>query len=143
MRIKCKHCGKIEELSNEQREKYALIVREDDLKIEDYLNILSNARGKQGKCSENKRHEFIVEESFKNDVDQVIGLYKNNVSSKDADTRSLEEATKTVQELEKMILDTKEKIVGLETNIKSSDENIEHAKRTIPKMTGANIGTWL
>lgn len=143
MRIKCKNCGKVEELNNEQREKYALIVREDNLKIDDYLSILTHARGKQGKCSEGKTHEFIVEESFKSDVDQVIGLYKNNVSSKDADTRSYEDNLKTVKDLETMIEDIKEKISGLETNIKASDENIEHARKTIPKMTGANIETWL
>jgi DNA repair exonuclease SbcCD nuclease subunit len=143
MRVICKKCKDIKEFGSEQREKYAKIVREDNLNIKDYLALINIAMKHKGKCSSTEGHEYILEDTYKADVDKIIDIYKANIASKDADSRSLEDTQKTVIDLKKMVSEYEEKITGFETNIKSNEENLEYAQKSILKTTGIEMNSWL
>jgi hypothetical protein len=143
MRIRCRHCKIVLELGGEHREIYARIVREDNLTVKEYLALINIAFKRKGECTNQDGHDYVIEETYQGEIDQVLNLYKTNVISRDADKRSLEQNLKSIEELEAMIVESKEKNIELEANIKSSEENIEHAEKTIPKMSGIELSAWL
>jgi hypothetical protein len=143
MRLVCRECGDLKELSAEQREKYARIVREDKLTVKEYLALINIALKHKGDCTNVDGHEYTVEETYRDDVEKMISMYKTSISNMVADERSLEDATNTVAELRKTIAEIEVNMKGLVANIKSSAENVEYTKQAFPKLTGIEIESWV
>lgn len=132
MRIRIKENNKIEELSENDRKKYADIVIQDRLDGDAYLCIIGLKRG-----------ECEVEETFKKEIDQIKDLWETSKSSMEADKRSREDVNISIEGLEKLLADAKAKVTGLEENIALHEDNMIKAVQMSVKKTGIPVQAWL
>jgi hypothetical protein len=141
MIVKCVKCNIEKEISNEDIDKIKSIVEDGKIsRSVDYLEIFNVTRGK---CTEQKKHTFIFEESFFNNVQDLIKKRGDILSKRDNDEKELSNTNDEITELEDKLKNVKEKKEGLIENIKKEEIDIESTLQEFEQITGGReIDIW-
>lgn len=141
MRVKCVKCNIEKEISKEDIDKIKSIVEDGKIsKSVDYLEIFNVTRGK---CTEQKKHTFIFEESFFNNVQDLIKKRGDILSKRDNDEKELSKTNDEITELEDKLKNVKEKKEGLIENIKKEETDVENTLQEFDQITGGrDIDIW-
>lgn len=141
MRVKCVKCNIEKEISKEDIDKIKSIVEDGKIsKSVDYLEIFNVTRGK---CTEQKKHTFIFEESFFNNVQDLIKKRGDILSKHDNDEKELSKTNDEITELENKLKTVKEKKEGLIENVKKEEIDVENVLQEFDQITGGrDIEIW-
>ena len=141
MRLKCVKCDIEKEISKEDIDKIKSIVEDGKISRSiDYIEIFNVTRGK---CAEQKKHTFIFEESFFNNVQDLIKKREDILSNRDNDEKELTKTNNEIIELEDKLKTTKEKKEGLIGTIKKEETDIENILQEFEQITGGrDIDIW-
>lgn len=141
MRLKCVKCNVEKEISKEDIDKIKSIAEDGKIsRSVDYLEIFNVTRGK---CTEQKKHTFIFEESFFNNVQDLIKKRGDILSKRDNDEKELSKTNDEITELEDKLKITKEKKEGLIENIKKEETDVENTLQEFDQITGGRyIDIW-
>ena len=141
MRLKCVKCGIEKEISRGDIDKIKSLAEDGQIsRSTDYLEIFNVTRGK---CIEHKKHIFVFEESFFNDVQNLIKKRSDILSMYGNDESELSKATNEIIDLENKLKSVKEKKEGLIENIKKKDADVEDILQGFEQMTGGReIDIW-
>lgn len=141
MRVKCVKCNIEKEISKEDIDKIKSIVEDGKIsRSVDYLEIFNVTRGK---CTEQKKHTFIFEESFFNNVQDLIKKRGDILSKRDNDEKELSKTNDEITELEDKLKNVKEKKEGLIENIKKEETDVENTLQEFDQITGGrDIDIW-
>ena len=141
MRVKCVKCNIEKDISKEDIDKIKSIVEDGKIsRSVDYLEIFNVTRGK---CIEQKKHTFIFEESFFNNVQDLIKKRGDILSKHDNDEKELSKTNDEITELENKLKNIKEKKEGLIENIKKEETNVENTLQEFEQITGGrDIEIW-
>lgn len=141
MRLKCAKCNIEKEISKEDIDKIKSITEDGKIsRSVDYLEIFNVTRGK---CIEQKKHTFIFEESFFNNVQDIIKKRDGILSKHDNEEKELAKTNDEITELENKLKNIKEKKEGLIENIKKEDIDVENVLQEFEQITGGReIDIW-
>jgi len=141
MRLKCAKCSIEKEISKEDIDKIKSITEDGKIsRSVDYLEIFNVTRGK---CIEQKKHTFIFEESFFNNVQDIIKKRDEILSKRDNEEKELAKTNDEITELENKLKNIKEKKEGLIENIKKEDIDVENVLQEFEQITGGReIDIW-
>ena len=141
MRLKCAKCNIEKEISKEDIDKIKSITEDGKIsRSVDYLEIFNVTRGK---CIEQKKHTFIFEESFFNNVQDIIKKRDEILSKRDNEEKELAKTNDEITELENKLKNIKEKKEGLIENIKKEDIDVENVLQEFEQITGGReIDIW-
>lgn len=141
MKLKCVKCNVEKEISKEDIDKIKLIAEDGKIsRSVDYLEIFNVTRGK---CTEQKKHTFIFEESFFNNVQDLIKRRGDILSKRDNDKKELSKTNDEITDLEDKLKNVKEKKEGLIENIKKEETDVENTLQEFEQITGGReIDIW-
>lgn len=141
MRLKCVKCNVEKEISKEDIDKIKSIVEDGKIsRSVDYLEIFNVTRGK---CIEQKKHTFIFEESFFNNVQDIIKKRDEILSKHDSEEKELAKTNDEITELEDKLKNVKEKKESLIENIKKEETDVENTLQEFEQITGGrDIEIW-
>ena len=141
MILKCVKCNVDKEISKEDIDKIKSIIEDGKIsRSVDYLEIFNVTRGK---CTDQKKHTFIFEESFFNNVQDLIKKHGDILSKRDNDDKELSKINDEIIELENKLKITKEKQESLIENVKKEEMDIENVLQEFDQMTGGrDIEIW-
>ena len=141
MRLKCVKCNVEKEISKEDIDKIKSVIEDGKIsRSVDYLEIFNITRGK---CIEQKKHTFIFEESFFNNVQDLIKKHGDILSKRNNDETELSKTNDEITDLENKLKSTKEKKEILMGNIKNEETEVENMLQEFEQMTGdKNIDIW-
>ena len=141
MRLKCVKCNVEKEINKEDIDKIKSIVEDGKIsRSVDYLEIFNVTRGK---CTEQKKHTFIFEESFFNNVQDLIKKRGDILSKRDNDEKELSKANDEIIELEDKLKNVKEKKESLIDSVKKEEIDVENILQEFEQITGGReIEIW-
>ncbi len=141
MRLKCVKCNVEKEISKEDIDRIKSIAEDGKIsRSVDYLEIFNVTRGK---CTEQKKHTFIFEESFFNNVQDLIKKRGDILSECDNDEKELSKTNDEITELEDKLKNVKEKKESLIENIKKEETDVENTLQEFEQITGGrDIEIW-
>lgn len=141
MILKCVKCDIEKEISKEDIDKIKSIAEDGKIsRSVDYLEIFNVTRGK---CVEQKKHTFIFEESFFNNVQDIIKKREEILSKRDNDEKELTKTNDEITEFENKLKSTREKKEGLIENIKNEEIDVENMLQEFEQITGGReIDIW-
>ena len=99
----------------------------------DYLEIFNVTKGK---CTEQKKHAFIFEESFSNNVQDMIKKHDDMLSKKDSYEKDLYKMVNEITDLENKLKCTKDKRDNLIEDIKKAGIYTENILQEFENTTG-------
>lgn len=141
MRLKCVKCNVEKDISKEDIDRIKSIAEDGKIsRSVDYIEIFNVTRGK---CTEQKKHTFIFEESFFNNVQDLIKKRGDILSKYDNDEKELSKTNDEITELEDKLKNVKEKKESLIENIKKEETDVENTLQEFEQITGGrDIEIW-
>ncbi len=141
MRLKCVKCNVEKEISKEDVDKIKSIAEDGKIsRSVDYLEIFNVMRGK---CVEQKKHTFIFEESFFNNVQDLIKKRGDILSKRENDEKELANTNNEITDLENKLKNIKEKKESLTDSVKKEEIDVENILREFEQITGGReIDIW-
>lgn len=141
MKLRCVKCAIEKEINREDIDKIKSLAEDGQIsRAVDYLEIFNVTRGK---CTGQKKHTFVFEESFSNNVQDLIKKRGDVISKRGNYEGELSKTSDEIIDLENKLKNVKEKKENLIEDIKNAEINVESILQEFEKITGdKNVDIW-